>query len=334
MSVLSASYPRGAVPGARLELTGSRLPQPPDGPPRVWFGALEARVAASSSRSLTVIVPPECAGGPTAVRVDGVEGETLMVDVARPLGMDLHLVDNPLCLPDGTIWGTHSGTRENKSSTPLSRFSPEGAREDLGVEIANPTSLALGPDDAVYVSSRFEGAVYRVTDRGAVDTYATDLGVATGLAFAQDGALFVGDRSGTVLRISPAVDESGRRSVETFASLPPSVAAFHLAMAPDGWLYVSAPTLASRDVIYRISPEREVQTWCASFGRPQGMAFDRHGTLFVVEGLAGSSGLYRVDPAAAHPEPELIVSAPQLVGVAVHPTGELVLASSDALWRL
>lgn len=333
MSVLSASYPRGAVPGARLELTGSRLPQPVDGPPRVWFGALEARVAASSSRALVVVVPEECAGGPTAVRVDGVGGDTLMVDVARPLGMDLHLVDNPLCLPDGTIWATHSGTRENKSATPLSRFSPEGAREDLSVEIANPTSLALGPDDAVYVSSRFEGVVYRVTDRGIAETYATDLGVATGLAFGADGSLFVGDRSGSVLKIAPSAGDDGRRAVETFASLPPSVAAFHLAMSPDGWLYVSAPTLASRDVIYRISPEREVQTWCQSFGRPQGMAFDRHGTLFVVEGLAGSAGLYRVESAAT-PEPELIVSAPQLVGVAVHPSGELVLASSDALWRL
>ncbi len=322
------------MPGARLELTGSRLPQPSDGPPRVWFGALDARVAASSSRSLTVVVPAECAGGPTAVRVEGVDGDTLMVDIARPLGMDLHLVDNPLCLPDGTIWATHSGTRENKSTTPLSRFSADGAREDLAVEIANPTSLALGPDDAVYVSSRFEGVVYRVTERGLTETYATDLGVATGLAFAPDGALFVGDRAGSVLRIAPGVGDNGRRVVETFASLPPSVAAFHLAMGPDGWLYVAAPTLASRDVIYRISPEREVQTWCRSFGRPQGLAFDRHGTLLVVEGLAGSAGLYRVDPSATTPEPELIVSAPQLVGVAVHPTGELILASSDALWRL
>ena len=45
---------------------------------------------------------------------------------------------------------------------------------------------------------------------------------------------------GTIFRIEP----SGRASV--FASLPPSVAAYHLAMGPDAHLYVSAPTLSTR----------------------------------------------------------------------------------------
>ena len=48
-----------------------------------------------------------------------------------------------------------------------------------------------------------------------------------GLALAADGTLFVGDRSGSILRVSPD------KQVETFASLPPSVAAFHLAFGPD-----------------------------------------------------------------------------------------------------
>ncbi len=328
--MLSACYPRGAVPGARLELTGARLPLPADGPPRVWFGALEARVAAASSRGLTVIVPAECEGGPTPVRVEGASADTLVVDVARPLAADIHQVDSPLCMPDGTVWATQSGTRDNKSETPLYRIAPDGAREAIAVEISNPTSLALGPDDAVYVSSRFEGIVYRVRERGAAEVFATELGVATGLAFGPDGALYVGDRSGTVFRLAP----EGDHKAEVFASLPPSVAAFHLAMGPDGWLYVSVPTLASRDVIYRISPEREVQTWCTAFGRPQGLAFDARGTLFVAEALAGAAGLYRVDVRDPDPEPELIVSAPQLVGVAAHPHGGLVLASSDRLWRM
>lgn len=331
--MLSACYPRGAVPGAPLELIGSRLPVPADSPPRVWFGPIEGRVSVASARTLAVVVPSDCEGGPTPVRVEGVEGGTLVVDIARPIAGDVHQVDNPLCMPDGTIWATHSGTRDNKATTPLFRIAADGTREALPVEIPNPTSMALGPDDAVYVSSRFEGAVYRVSDRTA-DTYASDLGVATGLAFGPDGALFVGDRSGSILKVSPTVSESGARTSETFASLPPSVAAFHLAMGPDGWLYVAAPTLASRDTIYRISPDREVQTWCTAFGRPQGLAFDRHGTLFVVEALAGSAGLYRVDVTRPTPEPELIVSAPQLVGVAVHPDGSLILASADTLWRL
>src|SRR5581483_4263312 len=99
--------------------------------------------------------------------------------------------------------------------------------------------------------------------------------------------LFVGDRSGTIFRVDPA----GRAT--TFATLPSSVAAFHLAMGPDGALYVTGPTLSSYDALYRIDHDGVVTTTYTGFGRPQGLAFDRHGTLFVVEALAGSSGVYR-----------------------------------------
>lgn len=307
---------------------------PADGPPRVWFGALEARVVAASARAVSVIVPAECEGGPTPVRVDGVTGDTLVVDIARTLATDIDQVDSPVCVPDGNIYATHSGSREHKSPTPLYRIAPDGAREALAVDIANPTSMTLGPDDAVYVSSRFEGTVYRVTARGECEVYASDLGVATGLAFGRDGALYVGDRAGSILRVSPGATSASARQVDTFASLPPSVAAFHLAMGPDDCLYVSVPTLASRDTMYRISPARQVDSWYTGFGRPQGLAFDPSGTLFVVDALSGSAGLYRIDVTTRTPEPELIVAAPQLVGVASHPHGGLVLASSTTLWRL
>ena len=127
---------------------------------------------------------------------------------------------------------------------------------------------------------------------------------------------------------------SASREVETFATLPPSVAAFHLAFGPDGSLYVAAPTLASHDPIYRITPDRRVEVACDGFGRPQGLAFDREGRLYVADALAGSSGLFRVDVTAADPTPELVVSAPMLVGVAIDPDGGLVLASNDTIWRL
>ena len=51
------------------------------------------------------------------------------------------------------------------------------------------------------MSSRFEGTVYRLLEDGSIQTFATDLGVACGLAFASDGTLFVGDRSGTIFRV-------------------------------------------------------------------------------------------------------------------------------------
>ena len=65
----------------------------------------------------------------------------------------------------------------------------------------------------LHVSSRFDGSVYRVdavTDRSS--TVATDLGVACGIAFDRDGDLFVGDRSGSILRVQRRAGDGLRRA--------------------------------------------------------------------------------------------------------------------------
>jgi sugar lactone lactonase YvrE len=238
------------------------------------------------------------------------------------------MVDSPVFDREGRLYVSHSGSRDARPSVPLFRVDANGVRTALAVDIGNPTSLAVGPDGLIYVSSRFDGHVYRLLDDQHVERYATDLGVATGLAFSPDGDLFVGDRSGTIFRVRPD------RQVETFASLPSSVAAFHLAYGPDGCLYVTAPTLATHDALYRITPDRLVDSVCDAFGRPQGLAFDADGVLHVVEALAGAAGLYRVDVREEHPQPELVVAAAALVGVAFDTAGGTVLSSNDTVWKL
>jgi sugar lactone lactonase YvrE len=175
------------------------------------------------------------------------------------------------------------------------------------------------------VSSRFEGTVYRLNDDGVAEAFATDLGVACGLAFARDGALFVGDRSGTIFK----VHRDG--SASPFATLPASVAAFHLAIANDDTLFVSVPTLAPYDTVYRIDPAGHVSPVTSRFGRPQGLAIDRRGTLHVIEALAGESGLYRVP---VHGDPELVLAGAGLVGVAFDPNGGVVVCSNETAYRL
>jgi sugar lactone lactonase YvrE len=170
--------------------------------------------------------------------------------------------------------------------------------------------------------------VYRVSADDTVETYASDLGSATGLAFAPDGTLYVGDRSGSIFRVSTD------RRVENIATVPASVAAFHLAYGPDGCLYVAVPTLATHDSVYRVSPTGATRPITTRFGRPQGLAFDPTGALFVVDALAGSAGLYRVPLDAEDAVPTLVLAAPTLVGVAFDPLGGMVLASSDTIWRL
>lgn len=264
------------------------------------------------------------------VRLDDVAGTTVLLDVAVPLATGLHLVDSPVFDPDRNLFVTFSGTRGQQAPVSIFKVTPGGTREPFAAGILNPTSLAIDPGGRLYVSSRFEGAVYRVSENGTPETFAADLGVACGLAFDPAAQLYVGDRSGSIFK----VDRDG--SATLFASLPASVAAFHLAYGPDEALYVTGPTLAPRDALYRVDASGKVDVVWSGFGRPQGLAFDASGSLYVVEALAGSSGLYRLRRRADGRlgEPELVVASASLIGVAIDPGGGLVVASADTVYHL
>jgi sugar lactone lactonase YvrE len=268
-------------------------------------------------------VPAGLDGGETPVKVAWLPGATLYARVGSMLATGVHQVDSPVIAPDGHIYATYSGTRGQEATVSIFRITRSAAREPFVHGLVNPTSMAIGPDGLLYVSSRFEGRVYRVSDDGSYEVFASDLGVACGLAFGADGSLYVGDRAGSIFRI----DRHGR--TETFANIPSSIAAFHLAMSPEGVLYVSAPTLASYDSIRRVLPDGKVESVNIPFGRPQGLAFDPGGVLHVVEALAGSSGVYAI---RSDRDPELVVAGAGLVGVAFAGNGEMVVASSDSVY--
>lgn len=323
-SRISAVRPLWAVEGGHVVIAGGGFAVDPV-LPRVLIGGVPARLASASSTELTAIVPAGLDGGHTTVRLEEVPGETAYVEIGAPLATGLHQVDSPAIDRAGNVYVTFSGSRGQQGPVAIFVVRPDGSREPFVSDLANPTSLAFGPDGALYVSSRFDGSVHRVEKDGSVTTVATDLGVACGIAFAEDGTLYVGDRSGSILRV-----REGRATV--FASIPPSVAAFHLAFGPDGWLYVTAPTLGARDGIYRVSPQGVVDVFRQGFGRPQGLAFDSRGDLYVVDALAGASGVYRLridQPADA----KQMISGGSLIGLAFDPTGGFVLASSDTVFR-
>jgi len=324
-SRIAAVSPLWAVEGGRVTISGSGFNLEPR-PPEVRLGGAVATVSYASRQALTVIVPPGLDGGHTPIRVDGVPGETAFIDVGAPIATGVHQVDNPAFDREGNLYVTFSGSRGQETPVSIYVVRRDGSREPFVVGLANPTSLAVDPRGRLHVSSRFDGSVHHVASDGAVSTVATDLGVACGIAFNRDGDLFVGDRSGSVLRV-----RGGHASV--LATLPSSVAAYHLAFGPDGWLYVTAPTLSSCDVVYRVSPEGAVETFSDGFGRPQGLAFDSDGQLYVVDAVAGSSAVYRIrtDRPAVK---DCVLSGGALLGLAFDPLGGLVVSSSDTVYRL
>jgi sugar lactone lactonase YvrE len=319
---VTAITPLRAVEGGRITIHGSGFRV--DDLSAITLGGAPARVAFASSSRLVLLVPGDLEGGTTPITLGAAPRTTVFASIGAVWATGLHQVDNPVFDRHGNLFVTYSGSRGHEAPVSIFRVTPGGTRETFASGIVNATSMAFGPDGHLYVSSRFEGAVYRVEDGGTPTQVASDLGVACGVAFDSDGLMYVGDRSGTIFRVRGG-------EATAFATIPPSVAAFHLAMSPSGELFVSAPTLGSYDYVYRIDRDGGVRTLPVPLGRPQGLAFDPSGTLHIVDALAGASGLYRF--ADLESPPELIVSGGALVGVAFGPQGEIVVTSNDTAYR-
>jgi sugar lactone lactonase YvrE len=319
--------PHRAVEGGRVRLEVSGLEIPASGMPVVTIGGTRAEVAFASSRRLTLVVPEGIEAGSRPIALEDAPGTSAFLDVGRRIATGFHQVDSPVIDDEGRIYVTYSGPRGQQSSVSVYRVSDDGLRDVFVTGITNATSMAFDPQGRLHVSSRFDGTVCRVDAEGTAEVIASDLGVACGLTFDGDGVLFVGDRSGTIFRI-------GRTGGPiAFASLPSSVAAYHVAWNPmDGALYVTAPTLSTRDVLYRVGRHGDVSVVCHSFGRPQGLAIDAQGTVYVAEALAGASGIYRLRPGQS--EPDCLISGPALIGVALHPRGGFVVSTAESVYRI
>src|SRR5579862_1331727 len=161
--------PPRAIEGGRVALEGSGFLTDPSQTLDVRFGEKRARVVYASPTRVAAIVPAGLDGGPTPVRVlgngDSAAGVAL-VDIAAPIATGLHQVDNPAFDRDGNMYVTYSGTRGQEVPVSIFLVRRDGTREPYASGIVNPTSLAVGPDGRLYVSSRFEGTVYRVSPDG------------------------------------------------------------------------------------------------------------------------------------------------------------------------
>jgi sugar lactone lactonase YvrE len=227
---------------------------------------------------------------------------------------------------DGSIYATLSGTRGQKVPVSIYQISRDGSVTPFISEIINPTGIAFDREGVMFVTSRFDGTLYRVSPFKEVKAVATDLGIATGVAFNSEGVAFIGDRSGTIY----AVNQIGE--TRAFAVLEPSVAAYHLAFGPDGDLFVTGPTVSSFESIYRIDPAAQISRFYTGLGRPQGLAFDIEGNLYVAASLRGHRGIVRIS--ADGDNAEVIISGSSLVGLAVDLDGNAIVAAKQCLYQV
>jgi hypothetical protein len=317
--------PALALAGGEVRIAGSGLRPQQFQRPRVQFGEVEGGVVVSSNSFLVARVPFGATSGPVVVTTDGHSSNPQTVSVAVPIAENLHPVTNPALDAEGNIYVTFSGSRGQKVPVAIFKIDTNYTVKPFVAEMMNATSIAFDREGQMYVSSRMDGAVYRVTPSGAMTTYAEGMGVATGIAFDRTQNLYVGDRSGTIFKI-------GRdQQVFVFATLEPSVSAYHLAFGPQGDLFVTGPTTSSFDCVHRIDPHGTVNTFYRGLGRPQGLAFDEAGNLYVAASLSGRRGIVKITPEG---KANLEVAGHGLVGLAFAPGRSVILATTDAVHHL
>jgi len=323
---IESVFPAAAIPGGDVTIRGSGFTARNGARPRVHFGDAEASVLVGSDSYVVARVPDGAAGG--SVRVictHGAESLPFPISLGLQIADNLHPVANPAVDGKGNIYVTFSGQRGQKVPVSLYKITANFDVKPFAAELMNPSGLAVDRAGNLYVSCRHDGTVHRITPEGRAAPWIEGMGVATGLAFDSHGFLYVGDRSGTVFKISP------EREVFVFATLEPSIAAYHLAFSPDGDLYVTGPTTSSFDRVFRVTPGGDVTTFYRGLGRPQGIAFDRGGNLYVAASLSGRRGIVRLTREA---KAELVLSGVGVVGMALLPTQRAYVVTTGALFSL
>ena len=317
--------PSAAIPGGEVEIRGSGFVSRTFARPQVHFGEVEASVAMSGPQRLVVRVPEGASVGAVRVAAGSHESQPFPVFVGLQIADNLHPVANPAVDAEGNTYVTFSGPRGQRVPVSLYKITANFSVKPFVTSLTNPSGLALDRAGNLFVSCRNDGTIHRVSPDGRAEQWIEGMGVATGLAFDREQNLYVGDRSGTIFKISPS------REIYVFATLEPSVAAYHLAFHPTGELYATGPTTSSFDRVYRISQGGEVTTFFRGLGRPQGIAFDREGNLYVAASLGGRRGIVRISQLG---RAELVLSGGAIVGMALLPSGRAMVATSNAIFTL
>jgi sugar lactone lactonase YvrE len=218
----------------------------------VQLGNRPAQLIVAGDEYIIARVPDSAVVGELVVTSGAGASRMHETHIGVQIADSLHPVANPAVDREGNIYSTFSGSRGQKSPVSIYKIDTNYNSKPFVTDLMNPTGLAFDSEGLLYASSRYDGVIYQITPTGNMSVFAEGMGVATGIAFDAEENLYVGDRSGTIFKISRS------RQIYVFATLEPSIAAYHLAFGPEGYLYVTGPTTSSFDSVMRVSSAGEV----------------------------------------------------------------------------
>jgi len=326
--------PPYAIAGGEIAISCENFMLRPHTADGVYVEGMQCRIVAASSHRVLAIVPDEVAGAatpsagtPVNLESYGQVSNVVEMAVGRKLADGMHMVANPAVDPsDDALILTRSGSRGRHLPVTLFRLEPDGYLDELPDPILNPTGIGFDREGQMFVTNRAQGEVYSVSRDGASTVYATGLGIATGLAFDSAGLMYVGDRSGTIFRVRDFAE------VETFTVMDASVAAYHMAFGSDGRLFMTAPGLASYDAVHVIDKEGFDEKFFRGLGRPQGLALDKAGNVYVAACYRGRHGIVKISSDGS--ECRHFVAGNNVVGLCFTRKGDMIVATADSVYSI
>jgi hypothetical protein len=169
---IDAVVPAAALPGGEVELAGSNLGPLSMRQPVAMLGQLAAPVLLSRRKRLKLRVPEEAESGPLQILQNGAQSNSVRLLVAGMIATDVHVVANPAVDSEGNIYATLSGPRGQSTPVSVFRIASDGELRPFVTGIMNATGLALDPEGFLYVSSRNDGTVFRVSPNGIYTQFA------------------------------------------------------------------------------------------------------------------------------------------------------------------
>src|SRR5580704_16242623 len=146
--------PKAALPGGEviIEYSGRELATTQ---PQVRFGDFSAQVTMASSDHIVAKAPEQAAELGTSELVVATNGDTSLpfpYEIGRKLASNLHPVANPVIDAEGNIYATYSGRRGQKTPVSIYKVTPKGGVTPFVTEITNATGLAFSLTGDLFVS--------------------------------------------------------------------------------------------------------------------------------------------------------------------------------------
>ena len=321
--------PPFAIPGGEISITCENLKIEDASSFFCYFNGIQARITGASGTRVLAVVPTDLDASEAEIYIEnsGEKSESKKIRIGKKIAENLHMVANPAVDPkDDSLILTRSGSRGQKLPVTLLRLETDGYLDELTADVLNPTGIAFDEMGKLFITNRADGEVVQVNNGKEVVPLAGELGIATGIAFDKEGYMYVGDRSGTIFKISEMGD------TEAWSVIEPSVSAYHMAFGLDENLYVTAPGLCSHDSIYQLDKSGLDQIFYKGLGRPQGLAFDEEGNLYLAACLKGRHGIIKISDGGS--QAEVFVAGIGIIGLCFTRKGEMIIATRDKIYSL